>query len=114
MGTAGVNANSTVLRARLLGASAIAGGALRSLAAVGMVTGFGAAPALAQCFSGAAGNLLTASCEHAAATGVNSTAVGLGANATGTNATAYGNGAVADGAFATATGFQANAVGTIA
>ena len=41
-------------RARLMGASAIAGGALRGLAvAAGMVTVFGASPALAQCFSGA-------------------------------------------------------------
>jgi hypothetical protein len=56
-------------RARLLGASALAGGALRGLAiAAGMVTAFGAAPALAQCFSDAGGTL-SGSCAAAAATG---------------------------------------------
>jgi hypothetical protein len=46
----------------------------------------------------------TAACEHAAATGAGSTAVGLNANATGTVATAYGNSAIANGDNATATG----------
>src|SRR5262245_57613575 len=92
-------------RARLMGASALAGGALRGLAvAAGMVTVFGSAPASAQCFSGLVGNLLTANCDITAATGINSTAVGLNANATGSTATAYGSGAVANGDFATATG----------
>jgi hypothetical protein len=51
---------SISLRARLMGASAIAGGALRGLAiAAGMVTAFGGAPALAVCFSGNAGTLLS-------------------------------------------------------
>ena len=45
------------LRARLMGASALAGGALRGLAiAAGIVTVFGASPASAQCASGATGN----------------------------------------------------------
>src|SRR5262245_61368740 len=71
-------------RARLMGASALAGGALRGLAiAAGMVAVFGASPASAQCFSGTAGVLDTGACEHAAATGAQSTAVGLNANATG-------------------------------
>jgi len=40
-------------RARLMGASALAGGALRGLAiAAGIVTAFGASPAFAQCASG--------------------------------------------------------------
>jgi hypothetical protein len=89
-------------RARLMGASAIAGGTLRGLAvAAGMVTVFGGAPALAQCSSNAAGTL-SGSCAAAAATGANSTAIGLNANATGTSATAYGNGALANGSSATA------------
>src|SRR5262245_36831277 len=57
-------------RARFMGASAIAGGALRGLAiAAGIVTVSGASPALAQCFSGAAGpgTLLSFQCDVAAA-----------------------------------------------
>src|SRR5262245_44441692 len=89
-------------RARLMGASAIAGGTLRGLAiAAGMVTVFGAAPAMAQCFSGVGGNLLLGGCQSTAATGINSTAVGFMANATGGNATAYGNQAIANGNQAT-------------
>jgi hypothetical protein len=62
-------------RARLMGASALAGGALRGLAvAAGMVTVFGGAPAFAQCSSNAGGTL-SGSCAAAAATGASSTAV---------------------------------------
>jgi hypothetical protein len=83
-------------RARLLGASALAGGALRSLAiAAGMVTVFGAAPAFAQCRSTDTG--FTGTCAATAAIGANSTAVGSGANAAAADATAYGNNAVANG-----------------
>src|SRR5437588_9079455 len=75
-------------RAGLLASSALAGGTLRGLAlATGVVAAVGVSPALAQCFSGTGGVLNTAACEHAAATGANSTAVGLNANATGTSAT---------------------------
>src|SRR3954468_8100609 len=85
-------------RALLLASSMLTGGTLRSLAAAaGMMTALGVSPALAQCFSGAGAVLDTAACEHAAATGGQSTAVGLGANATGVGATAYGNTAVANG-----------------
>src|SRR5436309_5435862 len=76
-------------RARLMGASAIAGGTLRGLAvAAGMVTVFGGAPALAQCASTNTG--FTGTCAAAAATGGDSTAVGQAANATGTFATEIG------------------------
>jgi hypothetical protein len=57
-------------RARFMGASAIAGGVLRSLAvAAGMVTVFGSSPASAQCFSGAVppGTLLGLECQITAA-----------------------------------------------
>ncbi len=94
-------------RARLLGASALAGDAFRSFAiAAGVVTALGTAPAFAQvgCQSDTSDLTAGGSCLAAAATGANSTAVGFNANATGTNATAYGNGAVANGNFATATG----------
>jgi trimeric autotransporter adhesin len=85
-------------RARLMGASALAGGALRGLSiAAGMATAFGATPAAAQCASGATGNITTAACDVTAATGVNSTAVGRAANATGLDATAFGFFAVAMG-----------------
>ena len=91
-------------RARLLGASALAGDALRRLAiAAGVVTALGASPAFAQNAILDPG-LAAGVCLPAAATGTNSTAVGFNANATGTNATAYGNSAVANGNFATATG----------
>ena len=61
-------------RARLMGATALAGGALRGLAiAAGIVTLFGGAPALAQCFSGTGGTLLSAACNVTAATGADST-----------------------------------------
>ena len=87
-------------RARLMGASAIAGGTLRGLAvAAGMVTVFGGAPALAQCASTNTG--FTGTCAAAAATGANSTAVGQAANASGVFATAYGNSAFASGVDAT-------------
>jgi YadA head domain repeat (2 copies) len=101
-------------RARLMGASALAGGALRSLAvAAGMAAVFGAAPAMAQCSSNAGGTLSGAgACAAAAATGTQSTAIGLNANATGTGATAYGNGALANGDFATATGQFSRANGS--
>src|SRR5262249_1441778 len=99
-------------RARLMGASAIPGGALRGLAIVsGMGTVVGASPALAQGFSGAAGVLDTPACEPTAATSGSSTAVGLGANATGAAATAYGDIAVANGDIATATGANSTANG---
>src|SRR5690349_11629067 len=72
----------------LLASTMLNGGTLRSLAvAAGMMTAFGVSPALAQCFSGTGGVLDTAACEHTAATGVNSTAVGSAANATGIGAT---------------------------
>ena len=114
--------SKTILRQRylallagIMGASAIAGGALRGLAiAAGIVTVFGATPAAAQCFSGTGGTLLMPACNITAATGVASTAVGLSANATGTNATAYGNAAVANGDFATATGHASAANGDLA
>jgi hypothetical protein len=71
-------------RARLMGATAIAGGALRGLAvAAGMATVFGAAPAAAQCFSGTVGTLLMGPCDISAATGGNATAVGSFARAIG-------------------------------
>src|SRR5262249_59604661 len=71
-------------RARLLGASALAGGAIRGLAiAAGMATGVGASPALAPCFSGAAGGLDTAACEHTAAAGGSLTAGGVAPEAPG-------------------------------
>jgi hypothetical protein len=74
-------------RARLMGASAIAGGTLRGLAvAAGMVTVFGGAPALAQCASTDTG--FTGTCAATAATGANATAVGRAANAAGVFATA--------------------------
>jgi hypothetical protein len=44
-------------RAGLLATSALAGGALRGVAAAGLVAAFGAAPALAQCFSGDCGHV---------------------------------------------------------
>src|SRR5262249_45258852 len=82
-------------RPRLMGASAIAGGALRSLAiAAGVVTVFGAAPAFAQVGCQSAATDLSAGaggCLATAATGGSSTAVGSAANATGLAATAYGN-----------------------
>jgi trimeric autotransporter adhesin len=85
-------------RARLMGASAIAGGALRSLAvAAGMVTVFGGAPAFAGCQSSATDLSAGTSCAATASTGTNSTAIGLNANATGTSATAYGDSAIANG-----------------
>ena len=85
-------------RARLMGASALAGGTLLGLAiAAGVATVFGASPAAAQCFSGTGGNLLMAACDVTAASGLASTAVGSNANATGTTATAYGNTAIAIG-----------------
>ena len=53
VGIAGEPLNVSIgRRARLMGASALAGGALRSLVAAGMATVFGASPAMAQCFSG--------------------------------------------------------------
>src|SRR5262245_22869620 len=89
--------------ARLMGAIALAGGALRGLAiAAGIVTVFGASPAVAGCQSSATDLSAGTSCAATASTGANSTAVGLNANATGTSATAYGNGAVANGDVATA------------
>src|SRR5256884_7909644 len=98
---------------RLMGASAIAGGPLRGLAAAaGMVTVFGGTPALAQCASTNTG--FTGTCAAAAATGGDSTAVGQAANATGTFATAYGNAAVAFGIGATATGGFSVAIGNSA
>src|SRR5262249_29532111 len=77
-------------RARLMGASALAGGALRGLAiAAGMATVFGAAPAFAlDCQSGTSLSIISANCD-ATATGGNATAVGSGATATGASATAY-------------------------
>src|SRR5262245_51537429 len=88
--------NAGSQRARLMGASALAGGALRGLAvAAGMVAAFGGAPARAQCFVNAVGTL-SGPC-FSTATGSSSTAVGGGANATGDSATAYGFGAVANG-----------------
>src|SRR5262249_27636665 len=101
-------------RTRLMGASSIAGGALRGLVvAAGMVTVLGASPALAQCFSGGGSGLTTggAGCDAVVPAGANATAVGQGANATGTNATAYGNAALANGQFATATGQSSTANG---
>src|SRR5262249_56016523 len=79
-------------RARLRGASALAGGALRGLAAAaGMAATLGAAPAFAGCNSGNVANtslLPTPACT-ATATDAQSTAVGPGTNATGLSATAY-------------------------
>jgi hypothetical protein len=99
-------------RARLMGASALAGGALRGLAvAAGMVTVFGGAPAFAGCQSSATDLSAGTSCAATASTGVQATAVGLNANATGTNATAYGFLAIANGAAAGATGAQSTANG---
>jgi hypothetical protein len=60
-------------RARLMGASAMAGGALSLAIAAGVVTVFGGAPAAAQCASTNTG--FTGSCT-ATATGAGSTAVG--------------------------------------
>src|SRR6266508_6791467 len=75
-------------RARLLGASALAGGALRGLAiAAGMVTALGATPALAQCFSGTPGVIDGAPCAATPAVDPNATAVGFQATAQGINAT---------------------------
>ena len=100
-------------RAGLMGASALARGALRSLAvAAGMATVFGAAPAAAQCRSNPLGGF-SGTC-NAQATGPASTAVGGNAQAFGTAATAYGNSALALGANATATGFQSSATGQAA
>ena len=116
--------NSGSQRARLMGASALTGGAVRGFAiAAGMVTAFGATPALADCASDTPS--FTGSCTAAAAIGVNSTAVGAGAradgiiattfgafaNATGLNATAIGGASVANGDRATATGAGATANG---
>jgi YadA head domain repeat (2 copies) len=102
-------------RARLLGASALAGGALRGLVvAAGMATVFGGAPALAQVGCQSAATDLSAGaggCLAAAATGVASTAVGRSANATGDSATAIGFSATATGFSATATGQQSKAIG---
>src|SRR5262249_7840097 len=98
--------------ARLLGASALAGGVLRGLAiAAGMVTALGASPVFAQCASSATDLNGAGSCAATAATGTFSTAVGFNANATGVSATAYGNGAVANGGAATATGSSSVATG---
>src|SRR5262249_55667001 len=127
-------------RARLMGASAIAGGALRGFAiAAGMVTVFGTSPVLAQCqstdtnFSGtcaatasgpastavgelanAAGGLATAYGNSANAIGDNATATGASSIANGSSATATGVGAVANGGSATATGQLSNATGVFA
>src|SRR4051794_26000553 len=91
-------------RALLLASSMLTGGALRSLAAAaGTMTVLGVSPALAHVFPGPVPKSAPA-CDVTAATGSNSTAVGLAANATGISATAYGNGAVANGNSATATG----------
>src|SRR5262245_16656517 len=85
-------------RARLMGASALAGGALHGLAiAAGIVTVFGASPAFAQCYSTMTG--LAGDCTAVVPTGANATAIGKNANATGTTATAYGTGATANGLF---------------
>src|SRR5437899_3043566 len=113
-------------RAGLLATSALSAAGLRGVAvAAGMVTVFGAAPALAQCLSGTVGNLLAAGCLPAATGGAASTTIGLGAittgtfgtavgngaNATGLEATAFGASSIANGDFATAVGVNANANG---
>jgi hypothetical protein len=104
-----VNKKSSIarsaVRAQSLASCILDGGTVRSLAAAaGMMTALGVSPAFAQCFSGTAGTLASASCDVTAATGPNSTAIGLGANATGFSATAYGNSSTANGNGATATG----------
>src|SRR5437016_14205720 len=84
-----------IRRSRLLASTVLNGGTLRSIAAAaGMMTAFGASPALAQCFSGTGGNIAGAGCTVTVATGNASTAVGFNANATGTDATAYGSDAL--------------------
>jgi hypothetical protein len=98
-------------RARLLVASALAGGALRGLAiAAGMVTVFGAAPAFAACTSGATGNITTAACNTNPSIGAQATAVGTGAM-TGPSvaASAYGFNANVFGTLGTAIGSNSNA-----
>jgi hypothetical protein len=96
-------------RTRLMGASAVAGGALRGLAVgTGMMMAVGGTPAFAQvpalpCFSGLPGALVT-TCQAAPTPFLGSTAVGFAAEANGTSATAYGFSAFANGDTATAIG----------
>src|SRR5262245_54412235 len=123
-------------RARLMGASALAGGTVRCLVvAAGIVMIFGT-PAAAACRSGTGsitipggiggggdttitlpfGVLVTdiiggTGC-NAGATGNNALAIGSQASVFGDEATAYGRLANATGDFATATGGNANANGT--
>src|SRR5262245_56218877 len=90
-------------RARLLGASALASGALRGMAiAAGIVTVFGGSPTSAACLSTNSG--FAGTCIGSASLGIHAHAVGENANADGTNATAFGFSANATGDNAAATG----------
>jgi hypothetical protein len=90
---------------------------------------FGNVAALAQCNSGASGNIITANCAAnstdntdtavgngatASGTGAYSTAVGAASAANGTNSTALGAGAFANGTQATAVGYDAGPSSAVA
>ena len=102
-------------RARLMSASALAGGTLRYLAvAAGMVTVFGT-PAAGQipCVSNILGTLTPINCSviFGGTTTAFATAIGFDAVINGIAPTAYGGFAEANGNFATALGEQSKATG---